>query len=197
MKNASQHKSSLFHKIILCLLAVIAAINSLFMMMETLPEKWNFLLAGLVNELILGQLLFGFVAALLYGFWWQWQESRERGNSGVKLAILQGFIRYGLAFEISVYGFAKIFGTQFETPDYQLDMPLSEVCRWQQALRGSYEFDQKTNQLKFKYYTTGSGKSDSLIATISARTKKTMILDGILRKDTIRLELARLVRKKN
>lgn len=74
--------------------------------------------------------------------------------------------------------------------------PNPQVYQWQQALRGSYTFDPKTNRLAFTYYTAFSEKPDSLIATLSQRTINSMVLEGILRKDTIRLELTRLERKR-
>ncbi|MBC8112401.1 MAG: hypothetical protein H7Y04_15210 [Verrucomicrobia bacterium] len=371
------HKSSLAFKIITCLLAAIGLFNILLMGLEILPKEWLAALENTESLILGGQVVLGVLLALGYSFWWQQQEKQSKGNSGLKTAYLQGFIRYWLAFEIATYGFAKIFKTQFQTPDYRLDMPLGDISgfgltwyyfgysylmaviiaifqiggsilllyrrttllgtiillpvlfnillinvfydiavgafinsmlfllgltyfllldfqklktvfwdlverlppiqfglgkhflrflpilgafgfifylvnlrtsdteligtwevkkfvrnkeivsasawlqdttvisrvyfsgffgcafspnpqlyRPKQALRGDYEFDKKNNKLKFKYWTASSEKPDSLLATISNRTDKSMVLEGILRKDTIHLELAKLERKK-
>jgi hypothetical protein len=378
------HKSSLAFKIITCLLAaigffdIIMLILELFILtLELFPKEWLTQLEEVESLILGGQLVVGVLLTLGYSFWWQHQEKLGKGNSGLKTAYLQGFIRYWLAFEISIYGFAKILKTQFQTPDYRLDMPLGEVSgfgltwyyfgysyilaviialfqiggsilllyrrttllgtiillpvlfnillinvfydiavgafinsvlfllgltyfllldfqklktvfwdlverlpsiqfgfgkhfvrfipilaafgfiyfliksrksdtelvgtwevkklirnnkavllenwqqdttiisriyfsmdkscafspnphvyRWKQALRGDYEFNEKNNKLKFNYWLEGSKEPDSMLATISNRTDKSMVLEGILRKDTIRLELAKLDRKK-
>jgi len=84
--------------------------------------------------------------------------------------------------------FAGRYGCAFSPNPY--------AYKWQQALRGEYEYNDTKHQLKFRYSTADSDKQDSLLATISNLTARSMVVEGILRKDTIRMELTKLERKR-
>ncbi len=59
-----------------------------------------------------------------------------------------------------------------------------------ESLRGDYEFDGRKNRLQVVFY--GKKKDDTLRASVSERTAKTLRLRGILRGDTLDLRLVRL-----
>lgn len=63
-----------------------------------------------------------------------------------------------------------------------------------ESLRGDYEFDSLKNSLQIVItdYTAKKPKKDTLRATISGRTAKAMHLRGVLRRDTLDMQLARL-----
>lgn len=76
---------------------------------------------------VLGSVVLALLGSIAYAWVWHRQERAGTAQSGLRHAWLQAIIRYWLAFSISGYGFAKIFRTQFETPSYRLDMPVSEL----------------------------------------------------------------------
>lgn len=110
-----------------CLLAGIAILNLLMMSLEFVPASFweaypnagEYVLSGTVGIAVLG--------SLAYVTFWQRREQTGDVDSGLRHAWIQGIIRYWLAFSISVYGFAKILKTQFQSPDYRLDMPMGDV----------------------------------------------------------------------
>jgi hypothetical protein len=57
-----------------------------------------------------------------------------------------------------------------------------------ESLFGSYEFDSLQNKLQVVFY------NDTLRATVSNRTTETMRLQGVLGRDTLDMQLARLRR---
>ncbi|GAA3964584.1 hypothetical protein [Mucilaginibacter dorajii] len=71
----------------------------------------------------------GFIVltALAYATYWHRKEKAPGFNWGIKHAWLQGIMRYFLAFEVSVYGFAKILQTQFATVYSRLDIPVGSL----------------------------------------------------------------------
>ena len=120
-------RTTWFFKFCECLLAGIALLNVLMMMLEFIPRSFwethpnfgDYILTGTVGIALLGSVAYVVV--------WHRREQAGRVDSGLRHAWLQGIIRYWLALSISTYGFAKILKTQFETPDYRLDMPIGEV----------------------------------------------------------------------
>ncbi|HXB96311.1 MAG TPA: hypothetical protein VNU70_14165 [Puia sp.] len=95
-----------FTKFAECFFAGVLAVNGLFMLLFLLRLP-------IFGMMLPGQLLLGIAAGFGFSFSWHRRE-RKRRISSVKLhAWLQGILRYWLAFEISTYGFGKIFKTQF------------------------------------------------------------------------------------
>lgn len=78
-----------------------------------------YVLVGMVGTALL--------SSLVYGWIWHQREQNNNSNSPLLHAWLRGIIRYWLALSISSYGFAKILKTQFQTPDFLLDTPLSSL----------------------------------------------------------------------
>ena len=120
-------RTTWFFKFCECLLAGIAILNVLMMALEFLPRSFweshpnvgDYILTAAVGVALLGSVAYVVV--------WHRRERAGQVDSGLRHAWLQGIIRYWLALSISTYGFAKILKTQFETPDYRLDMPMGEV----------------------------------------------------------------------
>ncbi len=129
----AQPHTTWFFKFCGCFLAVVAVTNLLLMVAELVPAsfwethigRFEYVLAGSVGAALLGGVAYA----------WVWHR-RERStdaqhtggvHGGLRHAWIRGIIRYWLAFEISVYGFAKILKTQLQTPSYRLDMPMGEV----------------------------------------------------------------------
>lgn len=124
---APDNRTSWFFKFCECALAATALLNLLLFPLEFMPfsffeeygQYFEYVLIGMVGTALLG--------SLLYVWIWHRREQSNDKSSALQHAWLQGIIRYWLALSISSYGFAKILKTQFQTADYQLDMPLGAV----------------------------------------------------------------------
>jgi hypothetical protein len=55
----------------------------------------------------------GILLPVAYSVYWHVKSKKAGFNSGIKHAFLRGVLRYFLAYEVAVYGFAKILKTQF------------------------------------------------------------------------------------
>ena len=64
---------------------------------------------------------------VIYSIYWQGKEKTADFNSGIKHAWLRGVLRYFLAFDVSIYGFGKIFKTQFGHLYYRDDLPVGNL----------------------------------------------------------------------
>ncbi|MBC7568220.1 MAG: hypothetical protein H7319_00605 [Spirosoma sp.] len=120
--------STWFFKFCECLLAAIAVTNTLMMATEAVPSSfWE--THEIFSEYILPfiDIVIPLVSAVVFSIVWHRRERAGRVDSGLRHAWLQGIIRYWLALSISTYGFAKILKTQFQSPDYRLDMPMGDV----------------------------------------------------------------------
>ena len=123
----SYHRTAWFFKFCESGIATTALLNLLLIPLEFLPfsflEKYGqyfmYILVGTVGAALL--------CSLVYGWIWHQREQKNKINSPLLHAWLQGIIRYWLALSISSYGFAKILKTQFQTPDFFLDTPLSSL----------------------------------------------------------------------
>ncbi|WPV02326.1 hypothetical protein SNE26_11115 [Mucilaginibacter sp. cycad4] len=106
--------SSWFAKFFECLYLYIAVADGLFMLSGPLIYKlFNY---SDPNSFIRSFLYVGIVMCLLsvgYATYWHHKSKNEGFNSGIKHAFLRGVLRYFLAYEVTVYGFAKILKTQF------------------------------------------------------------------------------------
>lgn len=128
MLTTPTHRTSWFFKFLEFVLATLAIFNTLSIVFEILPEKY---LTGIPESFFdyfyPGQIAISLLIAIGYSIYWHKKEKAGVSNSGKIHAIARGIIRYWLASQICTYGFAKILGTQFHTPDYRLDMALGEV----------------------------------------------------------------------
>jgi hypothetical protein len=83
--------------------------------------------------------------------------------------------------------FSGLYGGAFSSNPYVYDPTHS--------MQGQYTFDTKRNTLQFIYYTTQSGP-DTLKARISNLTSSSMNMEGVLKNDSLRLELVKINRAK-
>lgn len=90
-----------------------------FSFFEKYGQYFTLLLAGLVAVALLGSLISTWI--------WHRREQTSNIDSALCRAWIQGVIRYWLSLSISSYGFAKLLRTQFQTPEFFLDMPLNSV----------------------------------------------------------------------
>ena len=105
-------------KLLLCFLAGLVAGAALLRVGRWVIGPWApyaGLLAGAVLVL---------VGAIGYGFYWQRQPA-GRPADGPRLAFWQGLLRYAVAFDLSLFGWQKLFNLQFFVPLGLLDLPFS------------------------------------------------------------------------
>ncbi|MEP6683004.1 MAG: hypothetical protein ABJA35_07085, partial [Parafilimonas sp.] len=112
--------SSIFKKIISCLVAAFTTIALLLVLgnsgtLTWFPPLLVFSLVGLC-----------FVAALIYPFIWQYQERKQRINSYKIYSFLNTLIRYTIAFNLASFGWKKILGLQFIVPPSIADKPMNQ-----------------------------------------------------------------------
>ena len=105
-------------KLLLCFLAGLVAGAALLRVGRWVIGPWapyGGLLAGAVLVL---------VGAIGYGLYWQRQPA-GRPADGPSLAFWQGLLRYAVAFDLSLFGWQKLFNLQFFVPLGLLDLPFS------------------------------------------------------------------------
>ncbi|SFE32476.1 hypothetical protein [Spirosoma endophyticum] len=123
----SYHRTSWFFKFCESVLATTALLNLLFIPLQFLPFSFLEKYGQYFVHLLIGTVGAASLSSLFYVWIWHRQEQANATNSPLHHAWLQGIIRYWLALSISTYGFAKILKTQFQTPDFFLDTPLSSL----------------------------------------------------------------------
>ncbi|WP_254448653.1 hypothetical protein [Spirosoma rhododendri] len=126
------HQTSWFLKFCECVLAAVGILSVLAMPLEMMPTSF-WVKYGQYAQYIL-PVLGGLALLSGVGYSIVWHRRERAGlivDSGLRHAWLQAIIRYWLAFEISTYGFAKILKSQFSTPNYRLDMALSDLNGFQ------------------------------------------------------------------
>ena len=100
-------KSSWLVKFIECFVAVGLVYTATYFLSTMAPKGWR--MGGAV-------FLIGIFVALLLAFFYSiiWQEKESKGtfDSSKRHSVLRGVIRYGLAFHILYYGYAKLMDTQ-------------------------------------------------------------------------------------
>ena len=65
------------------------------------------------------------VTSIIFSIAWYRKEKTGKFDSSRRLALFQGLLRYGIAFELCMIGWQKIFHHQFITPIGKLDNPFS------------------------------------------------------------------------
>jgi len=108
-------------------LAATALLNLLLFSLEFLPFGLLQKYGSYFGYVLIGSVGLALLSSLLYSWRWHRREPITTLRSPLRHAWLQALIRYWLALSISTYGFAKILKTQFQTPDFFLDTPLSSV----------------------------------------------------------------------
>ena len=126
-KALPNNRTSWFFKFCECALAATALLNLLLFPIEFMPISFFERYGQYFEYVLIGSVGVALLGSLIYVWIWHRREQTDTRHSDLQHAWLQGIIRYWLALSISSYGFAKILKTQFQTPDYLLDMPLSSV----------------------------------------------------------------------
>ena len=107
------HKISFLKKLITCILAGLVIGASAFRISITYFRTW----ADIGSFSIIPFLTT--IAAIVYVLIWQVRKT----NNPSTLAFWQGLIRYGVAFDLAEFGWAKIFHLQLVMPMSKLDLP--------------------------------------------------------------------------
>lgn len=131
-KTLSSNFLSLSGKFFECLFFLMALAMTLFMLLQSLISDF----VGHYGEtffiyLFLGVCTVGSVASAIATYYWHRKEKNNRINSERIHTFLRGLIRYWLAYEISLYGFAKIFRTQFAPSYFGADIPVGNLSGFQ------------------------------------------------------------------
>jgi hypothetical protein len=109
----SMHKISFVKKLVTCILAGLVIGASALRISVTYFRTW-----GTVSSFSIIPLLTTIVAIVCALIW----QARKTNNASA-LAFWQGVIRYGVAFDLAEFGWAKIFHRQFVMPMSKLDLP--------------------------------------------------------------------------
>ncbi|GAB3755931.1 hypothetical protein [Spirosoma pomorum] len=120
-------RTSWFFKSCEAVLATTALLNLLFIPLQFFPLSLLERYGPYLAYFLIGLMATALLSSLIYVWLWHRREQANTSTSPLQHAWLQGIIRYWLAFSISTYGFAKILKTQFQTPDFFLDTPLSSL----------------------------------------------------------------------
>ena len=107
------HRISFLKKLITCILAGLVIGASALRMGVTYFRTWV-----PIRSLSIIPLL-AVVTAVVYALIWQARKT----NNPATLAFWQGLIRYGVAFDLAEFGWAKIFHRQLVMPLSKLDLP--------------------------------------------------------------------------
>lgn len=118
MKNTS--KISLLQKITVCLLAGLTS-GASFNRLASRLLGW-FLPAVFVNPITLLIIL----APVFYTFFWHY-KSKVQNEHAPEIETWQGVIRFALAFDLSMFGWFKLFQLQFWVPMEILDEPVGSI----------------------------------------------------------------------
>lgn len=118
MKDTS--KVSLLQKITVCLLAGLT-LGASFNRLASRLVGW-FLPEVFVNPITLLIIL----APVIYAFFWHY-KSKVQNEHSPEIEMWQGVIRFALAFDLSMFGWFKLFQLQFWVPMEILDEPVGSI----------------------------------------------------------------------
>lgn len=107
------HRISFVKKLITCILAGLVIGASAFRISITYFISWGTIRGFSIIPLLT------VTAAVVYALIWQARKT----NNQATLAFWQGLIRYGVAFDLAEFGWAKIFHLQLVMPASKLDLP--------------------------------------------------------------------------
>ncbi len=107
------HKISFVKKLITCILAGLVIGASALRISITYFRTWGSIRGFSIIPFLT------VLAAVIYALIWQARKT----NNPATLAFWQGLIRYGVAFDLAEFGWAKIFHRQLVMPMSKLDLP--------------------------------------------------------------------------
>jgi hypothetical protein len=105
------NSSPWFSKLFECLYLYVAIASFIYMSIGILSDVRNYEGRYLMLFLYCGA--GAVILSIGFSIWWHLREKKEHINSALWHAWLRGILRYYLAYEMSIYGFAKILRTQF------------------------------------------------------------------------------------
>ena len=111
-----------------CLFAFVAIANLFFTFAQLIPRSFLEKIGSLFFVL---QIVLSIPIAVGFSLPWHLREKRGRSRSEPIHAWTQGIFRYWLAFELSIYGFGKIFRTQFAPVLSRNDIPVGRLDGFQ------------------------------------------------------------------
>ena len=112
---------SFFQKLLTCFLTGLVLSAVFLVLGRTLPASW------VIPEVVFGGCGLSLLLGLVYPLIWQRKARKFPESVGAELDLWQSVIRYGLAFNISIFGFKKIFGQQFIVPYFMYDEKLGDL----------------------------------------------------------------------
>jgi hypothetical protein len=115
------NKFTFLQKFIACFVAGLVLVAALLVLGRTLPSPL------IIPEMVFGLAGLSLLIALIYPFIWQRKDAQNAANSDKIMHFWQGIIRYVLAFDISIFGFKKIFLQQFIVPYSMYDEKISNL----------------------------------------------------------------------
>jgi hypothetical protein len=113
-------RSGISLKLFECVLTAVAVCHMLLTAVSYFPDSHP-------SGLDLAIILIPIPLTVGFPFYWQRLERRVLVDSDRLHLLFQRMIRYWLAFQISVYGFAKILDIQFDIPAYVFDRTAGEL----------------------------------------------------------------------
>jgi hypothetical protein len=118
--------SKFFESLYACIIIGIIFFSLVDIVLSKLFTNLNF---GYLEELLVSYkgLLVIIVIAVAYATWWHIREKKGTVNSVKMHDCLQTALCFYLAYEISVYGFAKILRTQFMPMYSRNDIPVGNL----------------------------------------------------------------------
>ena len=136
MISAETQRSNWFSKFSLCFLAFVGAVNaSLTVIIPLLPLKY----ANYYNTAGMSSLLGAILFAIGFSIYWNYKERKGDTNIVKYKVWFIILLRYWLAFQISVYGFEKLFEVNFAF-SYHADDTLVNSLTGQQLTWKYYGF---------------------------------------------------------
>jgi hypothetical protein len=124
-------RTNYFTKFGECLFVALALLDLVFTLGELLPRTLLQRAQHLIPIFIVLEFGLSIPFAFGYSLFWHIREKRGRARSPKVHAWTQGILRYWLAFEISVYGFAKLLRTQFAPIFSRDDTPVGHLTGFQ------------------------------------------------------------------
>ena len=104
-----------------CIIAGLMLAAICLMIGRQLPEK------NVNSHVIFGLSGFFMLISVIYPFVWQQKETQGKADSLLIIAFWEGVIRYGLAFDIAMFAFKKIFQQQFIIPYSMYDEKIGNL----------------------------------------------------------------------
>jgi hypothetical protein len=109
-----------YHKLIVCILTGLVLTASF----NRLAERFiGWIVPGPVIMVITGLLL---IAPIIFAVRWIVRKKKNISDD-VTLLLIQGILRFGLAFDLATFGWFKIFRLQFWVPIEKLDEPFGSI----------------------------------------------------------------------